>query len=267
MRFFLNGKRRENYDDWWRCEIQFDPVLDEAFGLTHTKQQIRPQAHLLEALAPDIEATARALNGRIRKAYAAATATERFSASEKLASMCEELLDPLPSSTRERDRIILEDLARRHPTLRTTTAGQDTSRQLEYKIVESCVRDTGLYTHARENGRLVLALNPDHPFYKHVYKPLTESKAPQDQKLRAQLEFLLLSLIRAGHARALNLFLLESGATQRVLIPSSCPRGTHTRRSRTRCCAPSGRRRSTSRHTYPDHRPESSIAACRNRRS
>lgn len=41
--FFLGGKARENYDDWWRCEIQFDPVLDEAFGITHTKQQIRPK--------------------------------------------------------------------------------------------------------------------------------------------------------------------------------------------------------------------------------
>ena len=49
--FFLSGKRRENYDDWWRCEIQFDPVLDEAFGITHTKQQIRPSAHVVEALS------------------------------------------------------------------------------------------------------------------------------------------------------------------------------------------------------------------------
>ena len=42
--FFMGSKHRENYDDWWRCEIQFDPILDEAFGITHTKQQARPQA-------------------------------------------------------------------------------------------------------------------------------------------------------------------------------------------------------------------------------
>ncbi len=41
--FFMGTKRRENYDDWWRCEIRFDPILDEAFGITHTKQQIRPK--------------------------------------------------------------------------------------------------------------------------------------------------------------------------------------------------------------------------------
>ena len=44
--FFLDGKRRENYDDWWRAEIRFDAVLDEAFGITHTKQQIRPLDYL-----------------------------------------------------------------------------------------------------------------------------------------------------------------------------------------------------------------------------
>ena len=38
--FFLGGKRRENYDDWWRCEVRFDPVLDELFGITHSKQAI-----------------------------------------------------------------------------------------------------------------------------------------------------------------------------------------------------------------------------------
>ena len=66
--FFLGGKRRENYDDWWRCEIQFEPVLDEAFAITHTKQQFRPRPHLIEALSPDMESIARALNTRARKA-------------------------------------------------------------------------------------------------------------------------------------------------------------------------------------------------------
>ena len=62
--FFMGGKRRENYDDWWRCEVRFDPVLDEAFGITHTKQQIRPRDYLTEMLAEDMEGVARALNTR-----------------------------------------------------------------------------------------------------------------------------------------------------------------------------------------------------------
>ena len=67
--FFMGQKRKENYDDWWRCEVAFDPVLDEYFGITHTKQQIRPVSELLDALTPYIETTGRVLNSRVRKLF------------------------------------------------------------------------------------------------------------------------------------------------------------------------------------------------------
>ena len=44
--FCMGRKRRENYDDWWRCEVSFEPDLDEYFGLTHSKQGINPTAEL-----------------------------------------------------------------------------------------------------------------------------------------------------------------------------------------------------------------------------
>lgn len=53
--FFMGSKRKENYDDWWRCEVRFDPDLDELFGVTHTKQEIHPTEELLNTLTPDIE--------------------------------------------------------------------------------------------------------------------------------------------------------------------------------------------------------------------
>jgi hypothetical protein len=90
--FFLDGKRRENYDDWWRCEIRFDPALDEAFGITHTKQQIHPKDYLTEVLAPDLENVAKALNGRVRLRSADQTAEV-----ERLASERDQLLAPLPT--------------------------------------------------------------------------------------------------------------------------------------------------------------------------
>ena len=62
--FFMGSKRRENYDDWWRCEVTFDPTLDELFGLTHAKQSITPTTDLVEILAPDLEPIARSLNAR-----------------------------------------------------------------------------------------------------------------------------------------------------------------------------------------------------------
>ena len=194
--FFLRGKRRENYDDWWRCEVRFDPALDEAFGITHTKQQIRPKPYLVEALAPDIETVARALNGRVRKAHLAAKAAERFADSERLASERDALLEPLPTKKNGKGRRFLEELKRRHGFLRASPSNGDTS--LRYRIVESTTQaEKDFYSYARGDGELVLVVNPDHPFYKHIYRHLAEGDTPKERLLRTQIELLLLSAARA----------------------------------------------------------------------
>ena len=193
--FFMGSKHRENYDDWWRCEIQFDPILDEAFGITHTKQQARPQAHLIEALSPDLEATARALNGRARKAYNAVKTSERFSEAERIANERDHLLRPLPRSADPTARALMRELEESHPTLRNR--GDDADR---YSIIEHSVKDASFFTLAHDGDRLVLVLNPDHPFYREIYKPLSEGEAPRDPQLRAKVELLLLAAARSEAA-------------------------------------------------------------------
>ena len=195
--FFLGGKRRENYDDWWRCEIQFDPILDEAFGITHTKQQVRPQPHIVAALTSDLEATARALNSRARKAHTAAKVAERFSASETLASVKDRFLKPLPGPPRKRDRQVLRTLSRKCEPLHLSGDRAPTrSVTTKYKIVSQRLSETNFFNYARDNGRLVLVLNPEHPFFKQVYKPLLDSDGPREAALRTQLDLLLLSAAR-----------------------------------------------------------------------
>ena len=190
--FFMGGKHRENYDDWWRCEIQFDPILDEAFGITHTKQQVRPQAHLVEALTADLEATARALNGRARKAHLAVKASERFSEAERIANERDHLLRPLPRSADPTAKALMRELEESHPVLRERA--DETNR---YSIVEHAVKNTSFFTLAHDGDRLVLVLNPDHPFYREIYKPLSEGDAPRDPQMRAKLELLLLAAARS----------------------------------------------------------------------
>jgi hypothetical protein len=193
--FFMGSKHRENYDDWWRCEIQFDPILDEAFGITHTKQQARPQAHILEALTPDLEATARALNVRARKAHMAVKASERFSEAERIANERDHLLRPLPRSADPTAKALMRELEASHPVLRERDDEKD-----RYSIIEHAVKDTSFFTLAHDGDRLVLVLNPDHPFYREIYKPLSEGEAPRDPQLRAKLELLLLAAARSEAA-------------------------------------------------------------------
>ena len=193
--FFLGGKRRENYDDWWRCEIQFDPVLDEAFGITHTKQQIRPRPHLVEALSADMESTARALNSRARKAHLNAKIAERFTASEERASQKDSLLTPLPPKPRPRDKPILGAIGKKlSPALKT---GDEADGSTEYRIIPTALSETSFFNYARDEGRFILVLNPEHPFYRLVYKPLLESENPRDEAVRSQIDLLLLAAARA----------------------------------------------------------------------
>jgi hypothetical protein len=195
--FFMGGKHRENYDDWWRCEIQFDPILDEAFGITHTKQQIRPHAQLIEALTPDLEATARALNSRARKAHLAIKAGERFSEAERVANERDHLLRPLPSRADAKAKAVIKSLEKNRAIPRRTAA----DNRSRYTIIESSVKDTSFFSFGYDGRRLVLVLNPEHPFYREIYKPLADGDNPRDQQLRAKLELLLLAAAR-GEAAA-----------------------------------------------------------------
>jgi hypothetical protein len=196
--FFMGAKHRENYDDWWRCEVHFDPILDEAFGITHTKQQVRPQAHMIEALTSDLEATARALNSRARKAHLLVKTDERFLEAEGRANERDHLLRPLPSKPRHHAGELMKDLKKSVPHLRRDPS--ETADSSRYSICERAVRDNSFFAYGFDGERLALTLNPEHPFYRELYKPLCDSDTPRDQQLRVKLELLLLAAARSEAA-------------------------------------------------------------------
>jgi hypothetical protein len=194
--FFMGRKRRENYDDWWRCEVRFDPVLDEAFGITHTKQQIRPQEYLLEILSPDIENMAKALNGRVRQSHTELQSSERVADVERLAAERDHLLKPLPNPKgRDPGATLFTQLAKRHPVLNESNSAANGS--IRYRIVEDRMKDTCFFSFVAKDSQFVLVLNPDHPFYKAVYRPLVENERKDSENLRQQIDLLLLSAARA----------------------------------------------------------------------
>lgn len=198
--FFMGGKRRENYDDWWRCEIRFDPVLDEAFGITHTKQQIRPQDYLLEILSPDIENQAKALNGRVRQTHFQVRATDRTVEVEQLVGRRDSLLKPLPKVTHSPEqRAMLSQIVSRNPSLKEDSSGSY-GGGLNYKIVYENLKGTAFYSFIVKNGTFLLVLNPEHPFYRKVYKPLLENDTKENKAFRSHFDLLLLAVARAEAA-------------------------------------------------------------------
>lgn len=175
--FFMGAKRKENYDDWWRCEISFDPELDEYFGVTNTKQQISPVPELEETLSRDIEPIARTLNSRVRLSFSSVRTDSR---AVRVAAARDRLLPPAPT---------LASRSRSRAQARTLTDG----RGLLYKIEEVASSDDAFYSFRLSGRKLILALNTNHPFYNHVF----HDKSGDVNRQRYHLECLLLALARA----------------------------------------------------------------------
>lgn len=165
----LGAKRRENYDDWWRCEIRFSAELDELFGVTHSKQGVTPRAELRLALAPDLERIARGLNRRVREAFEQAKTSD--GPAVVAASRNDSFLAP-PASVRAR----------------TVTAGG-----LRYRLQYKPIPDREFYGVRLAGDSVVVTVNTDHPFFTDIYQRAAE---PSGCGV-GQLESLVLAAARA----------------------------------------------------------------------
>lgn len=193
----MGGKRKENYDDWWRCEIDFDPELDEHFGITVNKQGIRPSQALREALEPQLEAVARLLNARARQAFE----DMKFRQASELACRIAQAAD------------------RELPVLAT---GQGDSA-LRYRISTTELPDGAMFNTVLAANTLDLQLNVDHPAFKSLYGPLQTLPESDARSLRTAVELLMLAFARTalGEATKAQPLVASWGATYARMLQRS----------------------------------------------
>lgn len=187
--FFMGAKRRENYDDWWRCEINFEPTLDELFGITNAKQGIRPRPELSAALECDLEPIARALNSRVRRRFELVKATKPLSDAERQAARADPTLPALP-----RGGDTLPDDLRR--LLRAHVDGREAPMS-PYQIVVTDLPTTAAFEIGRRGDQLVLVFNARHPLYRDLYGPLAMSDSDKDQDIAKRVALAVLAAARA----------------------------------------------------------------------
>lgn len=168
----MGSKRKENYDDWWRCEIEFDPKLDEQFGITINKQGIRPSAALRGAIEPELESIARLLNARVRKAFEDVKFQDAAETSCRIAAAADPDLPVL--SSRGRDSAI------------------------QYRIESDVLPAEAMFHSTLAQRTLNLTLNTDHPAFAALYKPLQSIAGEAAAELRTAVELLLLSFARSA---------------------------------------------------------------------
>lgn len=188
--YFMGSKRKENYDDWWRCEISFSPDLDELFGVTHSKQKINPTEAFSAILSPEVERVARELNSRVRRKYALIRRKNPTSKITRILESRDLILEP-PMAVRGVRRVGNALSLSVSPQSNTTIRGLRFA--LEHRpSAQSCFYESRLRSDCVE-----LVLNESHPFFTAVYLPLSSSGRGARSGVLPQI----LSLLFAG-ARA-----------------------------------------------------------------
>lgn len=168
--YLFGDKRRENYDDWWRCEIEFSPQLDELFGVTHSKQGVTPSTELKLLLSSDLEGIARTLNRRVRTAFGRALESAPRPAAVA-ASRHDGFLSP-PASVRSR---------------RLAAGG------LRYRLDYAAISEPDFYVAQVVRGAIVVTVNTNHPFFTEMFQ---RAQGPRNC-VRDRLERLVLAAARA----------------------------------------------------------------------
>lgn len=196
--FFMGAKRRENYDDWWRCEVRFDPMLDEAFGITHTKQQIRPKDYLSEALIDFMETTAKALNARVRDAFATMKTAKTSVSAEQIAVARDARMSPLPP-TKPESNGSQKSIVDRNPLLkRIEASGRESAPS--YHLLEDELQSAVFLEPMRMGNAIVGVINPRHQFYRQVYGPIMSGKEVDSEQVASGIRLMLLAAARAEAA-------------------------------------------------------------------
>jgi hypothetical protein len=187
--FFMGSKRKENYDDWWRCEVEFEPLLDELFGLTHTKQRVNPSHALTAVLSPHIEAVARTLNRRARETFQRMATSRHSSSASRLAQRRDALLEPPSAARRSSHHDPSHADEERNPSLAITG--------LRYQVARMGLADSELFRPELRGTTLTMTMNTDHAFYEQFLTPPLRSGSLRSSEAIAPLELLLLAYCRA----------------------------------------------------------------------
>lgn len=179
--FFMGDKRKENYDDWWRCEIFFSPELDEAFGVTHTKQEINQTEFMNSILIPDLEETARALNNRVRLKFITLKAIQpTLHAKDTLEKR--DVYQPALKKRRKADPEKNED---------------EKPWGLRYKILTKELNHEIFFDVCEKDDCVILIINKSHIFYDKVFKQLHERRINSATAFLGILEVLMFAAARS----------------------------------------------------------------------
>lgn len=192
--------RITNNDAWWACEISFDPILDEVFGVTHTKQEIRPNMDALQRIRHDISDTIQTLReeyNRLRKKKTPA----KTHPSEEKAGKNDKFLPPVPEIQQDLEEVEKKAAQYAETFKREDETEEDARTRVQsklYTIELESAKEGPFYRIECLLGSTIVYVNTDHEFYTELY-----SKVEDNPDASTAVSHLLFALAR-GERMSMN---------------------------------------------------------------
>ena len=220
---------RHSVTHWYRVQIEFPGVLDEAFGIASNKQGVRMKDYVFSSIKDAIGGDITTINDEIKRfqgAQASARKGAKPSASEARASEVDPFqTKPLQEEPSPEEQAQIEANWR---GLAVNLKRQDETDEEAFERVKASKYlisfrhdDYWPFYHVEYRfGRLILTINTAHPFFTELYDPIQKMGLTQvvsdetdvigtpnqdvQQKPIVALELLLLSLARAQSILSAN---------------------------------------------------------------
>jgi len=208
--------------NWYRVQIDFPGLLDEAFGVASNKQGVRMKEYVLDKIREEIGSDITKLNDEIKRFQAEKASRiepAKATASEQRASEVDQLhAKPLSAEPTPEEQ---EQLDANLRGLAVTLRRDEETDQQAFERVKSSTylidfkhdEYWPFYHVDHKFGRIILTINTAHAFFEKLYNPLKElARKPAEEALDdgqiieavevsegplVALELLLLSLARA----------------------------------------------------------------------
>jgi HSP20 family molecular chaperone IbpA len=172
---------RHSVTNWYRLQIDFPGVLDEAFGVSSNKQGVRLKGYVEDVIKEEIGGDITAINDEIKRvqgAQAASRIPAQPTASEAKASHADPLLAnalPAPTSAEEQAQL---DANLRGLAISLQRDGEteqqafERIKQSKYVIEFKHDEYWPFYDVKHRFGRVILTINTAHPFFTELYDPI-----------------------------------------------------------------------------------------------
>lgn len=173
-------------DSWWRLEVDFPAELDEAFGVAVNKQGVRPHGYVCDLVKKAVKDDLRLVRMSIdqhwaEKAAMAKQAKGQPTEAERRATEADPFqatVLPQPSPrTPEEQRQLEENLRALAIGLKREGESDDEAyervKNSRYFTITDHNEDLPFYRVDFRLGKVILRINSAHPFFKHLYEPLS----------------------------------------------------------------------------------------------